>query len=451
MRFLAALACAAIITLLGLVPGFAETRVALVIGNSAYVRVPALPNPASDARAVADLFTKAGFDLVEMKTDLDGASMRRALRDFSTAVRDADVAVVYYAGHGMEVGGTNYLVPVDAVLEKDIDVEDETVSLDRVSQLIEPAKRLRLIIMDACRDNPFASGMKRSVASRSIGRGLAKVDVTTADTLVAFAARAGSTAADGDTGHSPYTAALLSNIATPGLDVRLALGRVRDQVLASTGGEQEPFVYGSLGGAEIPLVPSTKPADVASTASVPTGDSAAQAWADTKDTKDSALLREFIKRFGDSFYASLARARLQELKQGAAPAPAPAPSTTATASLSAKSPDVAITRSTPSPAPSPSAEAILRFNEPVTTGPMPVNGHSLAQLITGVPLFPPIDGLEESVWKKHCDSCHRWDQTSLCEQGKTYLKNPKAALRVSHPYGGPEKVAMMQWAKTGCQ
>jgi uncharacterized caspase-like protein len=450
MRILAALACATIIMLLSLVPGFAETRVALVIGNSAYARVPVLPNPASDARAVADLFTKAGFDLVEMKTDLDGASMRRALRDFSTAVRDADVAVVYYAGHGMEVGGTNYLVPTDAVLEKDIDVEDETVSLDRVSQLIEPAKRLRLIIMDACRDNPFASGMKRSVASRSIGRGLAKVDVTTADTLVAFAARAGSTAADGDTGHSPYTAALLSNIATPGLDVRLALGRVRDQVLASTAGRQEPFVYGSLGGAEIPLVASTKPADVASTASVPAGDSAAQAWADTKDTKDSALLREFIKRFGDSFYASLARARLQELKQGAAPAPAPSPSTTATASLSAKSPDVAITRSTPS-SPSPSAEAILRFNAPVTTGPMPVNGHSLAELITGVPLFPPIDGLEETVWKKHCDSCHRWDQTSLCEQGRTYLKNPKAALRVSHPYGGPEKVAMMQWAKTGCQ
>jgi hypothetical protein len=450
MRILAALACATIIILLGLVPGFAETRVALVIGNSAYARVPALPNPASDARAVADLFTKAGFDLVEMKTDLDGASMRRALRDFSTAVRDADVAVVYYAGHGMEVGGTNYLVPTDAVLEKDIDVEDETVSLDRVSQLIEPAKRLRLIIMDACRDNPFASGMKRSVASRSIGRGLAKVDVTTADTLVAFAARAGSTAADGDTGHSPYTAALLSNIATPGLDVRLALGRVRDQVLASTAGQQEPFVYGSLGGAEIPLVASAKPADVASTASVPAGDSAAQAWADTKETKDSALLREFIKRFGDSFYASLARARLQELKQGAAPAPAVPPSTGATASLSAKSPDVAITRSTPS-SPSPSAEAILRFNAPVTTGPMPVNGHSLAELVTGVPLFPPIDGLEETVWKKHCDSCHRWDQTSLCEQGKTYLKNPKAALRVSHPYGGPEKVAMMQWAKTGCQ
>jgi len=127
-------------------------------------------------------------------------------------------------GHGIEMNGTNYLVPVDAVLEKDIDVEDETVSLDRVSQIIEQAKRLRVVIIDACRDNPFASGMKRTIGTRSIGRGLAKVDVTTADTLVAFAAKAGSTAADGEGANSPYTTALLRHLMTPGLDVRLALG-----------------------------------------------------------------------------------------------------------------------------------------------------------------------------------------------------------------------------------
>jgi uncharacterized caspase-like protein len=180
----------------GLVPSHAEKRVALVIGNSTYAKVPALPNPANDAGAVAALLTNAGFDVVETKTNLDVSSLRRALRDFTGAVRDADVAVVFYAGHGIEMNGTNYLVPVDAVLERDIDVEDEAVSLDRVSQIIEPAKRLRVVIIDACRDNPFASGMKRTIGTRSVGRGLAKVDVTTADTLVAFAAKAGSTAAD---------------------------------------------------------------------------------------------------------------------------------------------------------------------------------------------------------------------------------------------------------------
>jgi hypothetical protein len=437
MRVLAALICAATMMFSGIAPGHAEKRVALVVGNSAYAKVPALPNPANDAGAVAALLTKAGFDVVEVKTNVDLASLRRALRDFAGAVRDADVAVVFYAGHGIEMNGTNYLVPVDAVLEKDIDVEDETVSLDRVSQIIEQAKRLRVVIIDACRDNPFASGMKRTIGTRSIGRGLAKVDVTAADTLVAFAAKAGSTAADGDGANSPYTTALLRHLMTPGLDVRLALGRVRDQVIASTGGRQEPFVYGSLGGAEITLMPGTAPA----------ADSAAQIWADTKDTKNPALLEMFISRFGDSFYASLARARLEELKKIQT---ADLPSTPQVLASPTKSTsDVAALRSTPPPAPT--ADQMVRFKEPLASLPFPMNGQSLEQLVESVPLFPPIEGLEESVWKKHCNSCHSWNQKTLCEQGNTYLRNPKAALRVSHPFGGPEKVAMMQWVKAGCQ
>jgi hypothetical protein len=440
MRLLVTFFCAAMLTCLGAESSHAEKRVALVIGNSTYAKVPALPNPANDAAAFGVLLKNLGFDLVETKTNLDLASMRRALRDFTSAVRDADIAVVFYAGHGIEINGTNYLIPVDAMLERDIDVEDETVSLDRVSQLIEPAKRLRVVIVDACRDDPFASGMKRTVASRSIGRGLAKVDVTTADTLVAFAARAGSTAADGDGANSPYTSALLRHIATPGLDVRLALGRVRDQVMASTGGRQEPFVYGSLGGAEISLVPGTG-------ATAPASEPAAQAWQDTKDTKSPTLLEQFINRFGDSFYASLARARLEELKNGQTAAVAASPSAAAT-SPAAPSSDVAL-RSAPAPATT--SEPAIRFRDALSSVPFPMNGHSLAELIQGTPLFPPIQGLEESVWKKQCPSCHQWSQKNLCDQANTYLKNPKAALRVSHPYGGPEKVAMMQWAKTGCQ
>src|SRR5882724_12795593 len=139
----------------------AEKRVALVIGNGAYSKVGKLSNPTRDAAAVEALWKAAGFDAVEVRKDLGAAAMRRALRDFSDLVRDADVAVVFYAGHGIEVNGTNYLVPVDATLERDIDVEDEAVPLERLTQMLDQAKRLRLVLLDACRDNPFMGSMKR--------------------------------------------------------------------------------------------------------------------------------------------------------------------------------------------------------------------------------------------------------------------------------------------------
>jgi hypothetical protein len=102
-------------------------------------------------------------------------------------------------------------------------------------------------------------------------------------------------------------------------------------------------------------------------------------------------------------------------------------------------------------APAAATDEVVRFNEPLTSGPYPVNGRSLEQLVDDIPLFPPIEGLDEAVWKKNCKACHQWDRRTLCEQGATYVKNPRSALRGSHPYGGPEKLAIMQWAKTGCQ
>jgi uncharacterized caspase-like protein len=205
----------AIVAIASLTDAHADQRVALVIGNSAYQHVAKLPNPVNDAQAVAALFKRAGFDVVESRLDLDAASLKRAMRDFTDMARDADVAVVYYAGHGIEVDGTNYLIPVDAVLERDVDVDDETVSVDRVMRALDPVKRLRLVILDACRDNPFTRTMKRTMTSRAIGRGLAKMEPLTSDTLIAFAAKAGSTAMDGDGKHSPFTSALVKHLATP--------------------------------------------------------------------------------------------------------------------------------------------------------------------------------------------------------------------------------------------
>jgi uncharacterized caspase-like protein len=300
----------ALISLLILAPTLAtsfaaEKRVALVIGNSAYQRVITLPNPSNDAAAIANLLRNSGFDVVESRQDLNINDMRRAIRNFSDRTRDADIAVVFYAGHGIEVDGVNYLLPVDAALERDIDVEDEAISLDRIVKVMEPVKRLRLVILDACRDNPFATSMKRTIASRSIGRGLAKVEVVVSDTMIAFAAKAGSTASDGNGKNSPFTTALLNNLATPGLDLRLAFGRVRDEVLRNTGNRQEPFLYGSLGGDTVALVPAP-PADPSATARQ---DYEFAAQIGTKQAWNS-----FLSAHASGLYADLARAQFGKLQ-----------------------------------------------------------------------------------------------------------------------------------------
>ena len=254
MRAVGAIFSLILLTLMFGQPAFAEKRVALVIGNSGYLNVARLGNPGNDASAMTETLKGAGFDVVESRRDLKIVEMRRVFRDFSDRSRDADVAVVYYAGHGIEVDGANYLIPIDASLERDLDVYDEAYSLDRILVSIEPARQLRLVILDACRDNPFAKTMKRTIGSRAIGRGLAKVEPSSPNTLIAFASKAGSTASDGDSKNSPFTKALVKHIAKPGLDLRKAFGFVRDDVLKNTSNRQEPYVYGSLGGDDVPLV-----------------------------------------------------------------------------------------------------------------------------------------------------------------------------------------------------
>jgi hypothetical protein len=295
-----------------------EKRVALIIGNSAYQNVSKLPNPSNDAGAMAALFTAAGFDVVESRQDLTINDMRRTLRNFSDKTRDADIAVVFYAGHGIEMDGTNYLVPVDAQLERDIDVDDETIALERIVKVMEPARRLRLVILDACRDSPFLRTMKRTTPSRAVGRGLGKVEVTTSDTLIAFAAKAGTTAWDGNGKNSPFTSALLKNIATPGLDLRLALGRVRDEVLKTTGNKQEPFVYGSLGGTTVALTPALPEQPPVASPSGP----APAANPEVDMRRDYEFARQigtkeawdqFLSTYPTGFHAGLARAARAKL------------------------------------------------------------------------------------------------------------------------------------------
>ena len=308
---LRALAFLVLASCLGCGSALADKRVALVIGNSAYKNAPRLANPVNDAGLVGGMFRNAGFDTVDIKLDLNASEMRRSLREFAARTRDADMAVIYYAGHGIELDGSNYLVPTDAMLETDGDVLDETIALDRALYAVEPAKQLRLVILDACRDNPFAKTMKRTMASRAIGGGLAKVEPTSPNTMIAFAAKAGSTASDGDARNSPFAVALTDHLPKPGLDLRKAFGFVRDDVLRKTGNKQEPYVYGSLGGSDVPLVPA-RPAAAAGPQANPQ-DSVRKDY----ELALQAGLREaweaFLQTYPDGFYANLARVQLKKI------------------------------------------------------------------------------------------------------------------------------------------
>lgn len=222
-----------------------ENRIALVIGNSAYRHNVALTNPRADAEALAATLKRIGFKSVELKFDLSREQLVDALRRFAGEAARADWAVIYFAGHGLQVGGINYLIPVDAKLASDRDVSFEAVAMEHVLNAVEGARKLRLAIMDACRDNPFVKTMTRSLATRSLGRGLAALDPQRS-TLVAFAARDGQVALDGAGANSPYIVALVRHLETPGLEINLLFRKVRDEVLAQTGNDQEPFTYGSL-------------------------------------------------------------------------------------------------------------------------------------------------------------------------------------------------------------
>jgi uncharacterized caspase-like protein len=304
-------------------PASAEKRVALVMGNSAYKNASLLANPVSDSDAISATFRSAGFDVVELRHDLKVGEMRRALRDFSDSVLNADVAIIYFAGHGIEIDGTNYVIPVDAALERDIDAFDEAIPLDRLLAVIESAKQLRLVILDACRDNPFNKTMKRTGASRAVSRGLARVEPASPNTLIAFAAKAGSTASDGDGKNSPFTAALVKYLPRPGLDLRKALGFARDEVLKATNNRQEPFIYGSLGGNDLALVSAAASPPVAAVPADP-GDASRRDYEFAERIGTKPVWDSFIGKYPSGFYTDLAKAQRDKLAAEAATAAATA-------------------------------------------------------------------------------------------------------------------------------
>lgn len=237
----------------------AGKRVALVIGNATYANAPKLLNPKNDAKAIATALTRLGFDVTELH-DLRGQAMRDAFAAFEDKATGADWALVYYAGHGMELNGKNWLVPVDAKLAKASDAPDETISLDRVLARVRTAKTLRIVLLDACRNNPFLAKMDMGRgATRAVDRGLARVEPEHGE-VVFYAARDGSTAADGEGVNSPFAAAILAHIEEPGLELDRFFRRVTSTVMKATAPDrQEPYTYGRLPDADFYFLPPLPP------------------------------------------------------------------------------------------------------------------------------------------------------------------------------------------------
>ena len=296
----------------------AAGRVALVVGNSTYSHIARLPNPENDAADMAAALRRLGFEVTTAQ-DADRTSLNEALRVFTRESVGADVALVFYAGHGLEMDGVNYLVPVNARLERDTDVRFETVALDDVLAATAGAA-LRMVILDACRNNPLARSMQRTVARRSVSGGSfgdLNEDLLGDETLVAYAAAAGTTAADGRGRNSPYTSALLAYLEEP-LELSALFRRVRGRVLESTDGQQRPHEYGSLL-REHYLSGLSASAPVA----VAAADGAAARlqqenlfWQSILGSRNAADFEAYLGQFPDGVYRTLATNRLAELAGG---------------------------------------------------------------------------------------------------------------------------------------
>jgi carboxyl-terminal processing protease len=298
----------------------ADTRVALVIGNSDYRNVTRLQNPRSDALLMATTLRQLGFKLIgdNAQLDLEKAGLDSAIQKFGASLRGADVALFYYAGHGVQVGGSNYLVPVEANPTREADVDFQMVDVNVVLRQMEGTK-LNLVVLDACRNNPFGGR-----GLRATGGGLAQMRAPEG-TLISFATQPGNVALDGE-GNSPYTRALAATLRKPGLDIFQTFNEVGLAVKRSTAGSQQPWVSSSPIDGDFYFVAPPPPTATPPGASA---DEATQAWAATRDTTSLAVIDSFIQQYGSSIYGPFARARREELSKNHIALDVPKPATSA--------------------------------------------------------------------------------------------------------------------------
>lgn len=381
----------------------AERRVALVLGNSQYQHAAPLANPARDAQAMVERLQNLGFEVVS-GFDLTKQQTQATVAQFAKQVRGADIALFFYAGHGLQVSGKNYLLPVDAALEDETSLDFEAVSVDFILRQMSRETSIGLVFLDACRDNPLVDVLAKTAGIKGASSGLAEIGIENggAGTLIAFAASPNQLAYDGSGDHSSFTTALLQHIGESNVSITEAMNRVTRDVFRATGGKQRPWTNVSLTTEVVlhkvdlnaPLIvgEASTPPDEASSGTRNTGGSSAQ-------TDDQLAL-------------DVLRAKIPKL----------------------------------------ATDGPIFFDRPVTFGDPVIDGKSIAQLIKGEPLFSPVEGLDKSVWEgKHCDSCHEWNEARLCEQAKNFAANDVSVLRLQHPLGTRFKVALARWAQGGCQ
>jgi hypothetical protein len=305
----------------------ADRRVAFVVGNGAYKNVAQLPNPAIDAKAMAAVLRNVGFEVVE-GTNLTRDKMTEKLLDFGKKAQGADVAVFFYAGHGIAISGTNYLLPIDADIKSEMDVKlGAAINIDlTLDQTMSDAK-VKLVFLDACRDNPFAAKIKSNASTRSVSvqSGLAEMK-SGEGTLIAFATGPGQTALDGQEGtNSPFTRALIAHITTPGIEIQQAMTEVRAQVNEETNKGQLPWGHTNLIGS-VYLNPAARPAATAAapSTSAPTAvastsggtDVELEFWRSVKESNKPEELNAYLTNYPNGQFKSLALARIASLENG---------------------------------------------------------------------------------------------------------------------------------------
>jgi uncharacterized caspase-like protein len=308
----------------------ADKRVAFVVGNGTYKNVAALPNPAIDAKSMAGVLRNIGFDVVE-GTNLTRDKMTERLLEFGKKAQGADVALFFYAGHGIAINGTNYLLPIDADIKSEMDVKlGAAINIDLTLDQTMGDAKVKLVFLDACRDNPFAAKMKSNSATRSVNvqTGLAEMK-SGEGTLIAFATGPGQTALDGQEGtNSPFTRALLANIATPGVEIQQAMTKVRAQVNEETNKGQLPWGHTNLIGtvylnpAAAPVAAagpassasSAAPAAVASTSA--NSDVEVEFWRSVRESNKPEELNAYLSNYPNGQFKSLALARIASLQDG---------------------------------------------------------------------------------------------------------------------------------------
>lgn len=295
---------------------WADKRVALVIGNSAYQNAPQLSNPQNDASDMASKLTGMGFVVVTGR-DLDLTAMRRSIREFVGKVEGADVALFFYAGHGLQVNGGNYIIPVDAQLRSNNDLDFEALPIELVLSAMERNAKVNLVFLDACRDNPLAATLARSMGTRSVavGRGLAKLD-TGVGSLIAFATQPGNVALDGAGRNSPFTTALLKHLGTPGQSITDDLIAVRRTVLQATDGKQVPWDSSSLTGPVV-LNPSPVQDTTMSPATTAATDRTVELayWNSIKDLTASSFFEAYLKEYPNGAFETLAKLKIAAIAE----------------------------------------------------------------------------------------------------------------------------------------